>query len=256
MIKYIMSEYIEYDEQIGAEIHWKNAEIVYSKTTHRSTLLEFVQRPDWGLSCYMNGSIQSCLSDEKTYHKQLTKNTMRKGNIAIFGGGEGATARELLQDSSSQIQRVDMFEWDEDVVNVFRTDFPQWGNGVWNDTRLKIYNYDIFEYISKIPDDEYTSLVVDLFEPHDQPEDVWKGLFQQMYRIMKNGGNFSMYAGMYPHNSEVNIQYIFCSVLQDVGFLNVDFTVGNYIPSYLGQPIFIHGCKKSLHDFIVESERE
>ena len=249
-------EYIEHDEQLGAEIRWKNAEIVFSKTTHRGTLLEFVQRPRWGLSCYMNGYIQSCLSDEKIYHKQLTDNVIYSGKIAIFGGGEGATARDILKNSVQHIETVDMFEWDADVVDIFRTKFTEWGAGVWNDSRLHIYNYDIFEHISKIPDNEYTSLVVDLFEPHDQPEDTWKVLFENMYRIMKQGGTFSMYAGMYPHTGEIYIQHIFCAMLRKVGFFNVRFVVGENIPSYLGQPIFIYGSKKTVHDFIFESERE
>lgn len=239
-----MTEYIEHDEQLGAEIRWKNAEVIFSKTTHRGTLLEFVERPGWGLSCYMNGSIQSCLSDEKAYHKQLTQNIIRRGTIAIFGGGEGATARDFLRETVfEQIQYVDMFEWDADVVDVFRTKFPQWASGIWNDSRLRIHNYDIFEHISKIPDSEYAGLVVDLFEPHDQTEEAWKGLFQHMYRIMKNGGAFSMYAGMCPHTGELNIQIRLCAMLRDIGFLNVGFTVGKFIPSYLGKPIFISGRK-------------
>ena len=249
-------EYIEYDEQLGAEIHWKNASVVFSMKTHRGTLLEFVERPKWGLSCYMNGSIQSCLSDEETYHTQLTKYIPKRGAIAIFGGGEGATAREILKDSVVGIENIDMFEWDADVVDVFRTKFPQWGKGAWNDSRLHIYNHDIFEHISKIPDNEYTSVVVDLFEPHDQSEDTWKGLFEHMYRIMNKGGTFSMYAGMFPHTGEVYIQHIFCAMLRAIGFFNVGFTIGDYIPSYLGRPVFISGSKKTVQDFIFESERE
>jgi spermidine synthase len=249
-------EYIEHDEQLGADIHWKDAEVVFSKTTHRGTLIEFVKRQKFGLSCFMNGSIQSCLSDEKTYHKQLTENTVRSGKIAIFGGGEGATAREILKNSVQHIETVDMFEWDADVVEIFRTQFPEWGAGIWNDSRLHIYNYDIFEHISKIPDNEYTSLVVDLFEPNDQPEDIWKLLFEHMYRIMKKGGTFSMYAGMYPHTGEVYIQHLFCVMLRHVGFFNVNFVLGENIPSYLGRPIFIYGSKTSIHDFIFESDRE
>jgi spermidine synthase len=169
------------------------------------------------------------------------------GAIAIFGGGEGATAREFLRETVfEQVQYVDMFEWDADVVDVFRTKFTQWSAGIWKDSRLRIYNYDIFEHISKIPDSQYNGLVVDLFEPHDQPEDAWKRLFQHMYRIMKLGGSFSMYGGMYPHRGEAHIQKVFCTMLREVGFFNVGFTVGEFIPSYIGRPIFIHGSKKNV----------
>lgn len=236
-------DYIEQDEQLGAEIHWKGAKIVFSMKTHRETLLEFVERPGWGLSCYMNGSIQSCLSDEATYHKQLTESIVCGGNIAIFGGGEGATARELLRNPVQHITAVDMFEWDRDVVEVFRTKFPQWGKGIWNDSRLHVYNYDIFEHISTIPDSTYNSLVVDLFEPHDQTEAVWNTLFQHMYRIMNSAGTWSMYAGMCPHTNDLSIQYRFCAMLREIGFVHVDFIIGEFIPSYLGRPVFLYGIR-------------
>jgi spermidine synthase len=250
-------EYVEYDEQLGAEIHWKNTEVVFSKTTHRRTVLEFVKRPTFGLSCFMNGSIQSCLSDEMVYHKALTDTIKHIGCVAIFGGGEGATARELLtKKSGTAFQRIDMFEWDADVIDVFRTQFPQWAQGAWNDSRLNIYNYDIFEHISKIPDCEYNSVVIDLFEPHDQSEDTWKMLFNHMFRIIKEGGSFSMYAGMLPHTNDIYIQHIMCAILRQVGFFNVTLHTGEHIPSYLGRPMFIYGHKIDTQLWILESERE
>lgn len=250
-------EYIEHDDQLGAEIHWKGAEVVFSKTTHRGTLLEFVTRPKFDLSCFMNGSIQSCLSDEKIYHRALTDRIKHFGCAAIFGGGEGATARELLtKNSGTEFQRIDMFEWDADVVDVFRTKFPQWANGIWNDSRLRIYNYDIFEHISKISDNEYNAVVVDLFEPYDQTEDTWKMLFTHMFRIMKEGGSFSMYAGMLPHTNEIYIQHLMCAMLRQVGFFNVTLHTGEYIPSYLGRPMFIYGRKIDPQRWILESDRE
>lgn len=250
-------EYIEHDEGICAEIRWKNAKIVFSKTTHRGTLLEFVQRPKFGLSCFMNGSIQSCLSDEMGYHKCLTENIVRKGRVAIFGGGEGATARELLKKvSGTAVEHIDMFEWDYDVVDIFRTQFPEWANGAWNDSRLHIHNFDIFEHILTIPDNFYDAVVVDLFEPNDQTDDKWKELFTHMFRIMKKGGTFSIYAGMRPLNNDLQVQSKMRTMLCDVGFFNALTHTGDFILSFLGKPIFICGSKLDYQEWLLGLESD
>lgn len=94
--------------------------------------------------------------------------------------GEGATAREVLK---WPVEKVDMFEWDKDVVEVFKEKYPQWANNAWNDRRLTVYYDDIFEVIKVSPDNKYDVIVIDLFDPEDANLPHWKVLLQNL----KNG---------------------------------------------------------------------
>ena len=104
--------YTEIDSRLGAHIVWNNAHVIYQERTHRDTLVEFVERPQWGVACFMNGTIQSCESDEYIYHRNLVDPCFRSSmpddcRVAIFGGGEWANAREVLKYDC--VENVDMF---------------------------------------------------------------------------------------------------------------------------------------------------
>lgn len=234
--------YTEVDSRLGAQIVWNNANIIYQERTHRDTLVEFVERPQWGVACFMNGTIQSCKSDEHIYHHTLVNHcfhiyTPDDSRIAIFGGGEGATAREVLKYDC--VNRVDMFEWDRDIVNVFQTKFPSWADGAWTDSRLQLYFEDIFDYIKEIGDCTYDKIIIDLFEPYDQDTDIWADFFQHVRRILKPDGIISMYAGMYDYTLQGNDQGILMECMHSAGFRRI-WQKRVYIPSYLGDACFLY----------------
>ena len=117
--------YKEEVKEFGVSYNWYNAIIKDSIITHRGTKLEMIERPNWGIACYMDNTIQSAEIDEKIYHEALVHPIMSNDvkKVLIIGGGEGATAREVLK---WPVEEVDMIEWDKDVVELFRTKYPQW----------------------------------------------------------------------------------------------------------------------------------
>jgi spermidine synthase len=234
--------YTEIDSRLGAHIVWNNAHVIYQERTHRGTLVEFVERPQWGVACFMNGTIQSCESDEYIYHRNVVDLCFRSGmpddcRVAVFGGGEGATAREVLKYDC--VENVDMFEWDRDIVRVFQTIFPSWADGAWNDSRLHVYFEDIFSYIAQIGDNTYDKIIIDLFEPDEQTVETWTLFLQHVRRILKPDGIISMYAGMYNHSSHKSDQGILTECLQSVGFSRI-WQGRVYIPSFLGEACFLY----------------
>ena len=215
-----MSEYIEENKELGLTCIWHNASIKDSIITHRNTNVEIVDRPNWGLTCYMDNCIQSCLSDEKIYHEALVHPVMSHSvkNVLIIGGGEGATAREVLK---WPVENVDMYEWDRDVVELFKK-YPQWAKGAWDDPRLHIFYEDVFEleYVKK-----YDAVIIDLFEPD-----------YKMSQLLKKVtcSNIIMYAGMnYTHNQIINQGNMWRGI-------SLDTTYKVYIPSFLGEAVFLH----------------
>lgn len=240
--------YIEKDDNLGANIHWKDAICLFKHTTYKDTCLEFIHRPGWGIACYMNGCIQSCESDETYYHAALvqpcfTVDTLNKKlNVCIFGGGEGATAREVLQ--HSEVDHVTMIEWDNDVIKVFQTKFPQWARGAWNDSRLEICIEDAFTHITSIPKDTYDIVILDLFEPEEQSIIIWKKFLLNVYEILQGNGTVAMYAGMYNFRNNGKPQDILINILTFVGFTNINMK-RIFIPSFLGEACFIFATKIS-----------
>ena len=58
-------------QEFGVTNQWHNVVIKDSIITHRGTKVEMIERPKWGLACYMDNSIQSALIDERIYHESL-----------------------------------------------------------------------------------------------------------------------------------------------------------------------------------------
>lgn len=180
-----MLEYIEHDNDVTHI--WHNSTIVESIITDRGTKVEIVDRTHWGLTCYMNNCIQSCLFDEKIYHDALVSKVMHDGvkNVLILGGGEGSTAREVLK---WPVERVDMIEWDKDVVDLFKK-YPKWCQS-WDDQRLHIQYEDVFQWT---PSMKYDAIIIDLFEPNEQFVDLVRNALNW---TTSPNGNLVMYAGM------------------------------------------------------------
>jgi spermidine synthase len=196
-----MAAYLENNnEEFGVSHIWENASVKDSVVTHRGTKVEIVERPKWGLACYMDNSIQSALIDERIYHEALVHPAMMSvynpTRVMIIGGGEGATAREVLRWPG--VEEVDMYEWDRDVVKLFREKYPQWAHGAWNDPRLTVHSVDIFEAIKTPPlrSDAYDVIIIDLFEPCEENEAQWLTLIKSLRKWLTIDGSIVMYAGM------------------------------------------------------------
>jgi len=221
--------YSEVVPEFGVTYLWHNAIIKESIITHRGTKVEMVERPNWGLACYMDNCIQSCLLDEKIYHEALVTPVMSNSikKVLIIGGGEGATAREVLK---WPVEKVDMIEWDRDVVELFRK-YPQWSQGAWDDPRLTVIHEDIFKVQFT---EKYDAIIIDLFEPDDKMNTFIK-------KIMNWTSQIIMYAGM---NTIVEQPYkkLMSAIEYDSwrGIPIKDVIVKKiYIPSFMGEAVFL-----------------
>jgi len=183
-------------DEFGVEYRWKNITAIDSLMTNRGTLLEMVTRPNWGIACYMDNAIQSCEIDEKLYHESLVHPVMSSisaKNVMIIGGGEGATAREVLK---WPVDVVDMYEWDDDIIHHFKKHYPQWAKGAWDDKRLHIHPYDIFKMIVGLPLKKYDVIIIDLFDPDESNLSQWSILLHHIKRWLAPQGCMVIYSGI------------------------------------------------------------
>ena len=79
---------------------------------------------------FLDGCLQSRQYGEAAYHEALVHPALflhpEPKRVAIIGGGEGATLREVLKHNT--LENVVMIEIDEIMVNVSRTHIPDWSD--------------------------------------------------------------------------------------------------------------------------------
>jgi spermidine synthase len=79
---------------------------------------------------YLDKIMQSRYYGEAAYHEALVHPAMfaheNPRRVAIIGGGEGATLREILKHNT--VETVTMVEIDKDMVDVSRKYLPEWSN--------------------------------------------------------------------------------------------------------------------------------
>jgi len=118
----------------------------------------------------MDGVIQSCELDEGLYHQTFVEAVLPKGaeRVCIFGGGEGALARDVLKCAS--VRQVDMYEWDADVVRIFQDYGPQ---GPWSNSKLRVLHEDAFQIRGSDKPLAYDAVLIDLFDIDEDGIQVW-----------------------------------------------------------------------------------
>lgn len=249
-------------KEFGVEHKWNNVKHLTTLKTHRGTQVEMIHRTGWGVACYMDNSIQSCEVDERIYHETLVHPVMEsvksRKRVMIIGGGEGATAREVLK--WRDVEQVDMYEWDEDVVKLFKTEYSQWAKGAWDDSRLTLCHVDIFETIKYHPHtlNKYDVIIIDLFDPCEENRSLWNILLKNLYGWITSEGAIVMYAGMrnilipnQPHQILKEILLEYYEITK--GFMFYDYTLNKhmtpyrvYIPSFSGESSFLLLTKETI----------
>ena len=237
-----MEIYKEEDKDLKVTYLWHNSRCLYRQTTHRGTFLEIIDRPIWGLSCYMDGVIQSCERDQELYHGALVKAAFHYFvrpthhiKVCILGGGEGATAKKVLE--QDRVSLVDMIEWDKDVLDLFQNRFPMWSS--WDDERLTIHNEDV--YAVHKDRRSYHIVIADLFDFKMENAEDWTALLRKVGRWAKCC--FTLYVGTHApflQPSDPVLRKV-RKVLREMRFKT--HLSSMYIPSFHGFAMFLTGVR-------------
>src|ERR1035437_6432787 len=121
-----------------AHLHRLRKILVQTKTKFQSVLL--ADMAAFGRCLIIDGEIQSAEHDEFIYHECLVHPALsvhpRPRHVLILGGGEGATAREVLRHPG--VHRVTMVDIDGDVVQFCKTHLAHWHQGAFSDPRTRL----------------------------------------------------------------------------------------------------------------------
>jgi len=181
------------------ELHAHRAEKVLETSATAFQEAALIKTHTFGKVLVIDGETQSSQYDEAFYHESLVAPALlahsAPKNALILGGGEGATARELLNDRG--MERVVMADIDYNILRFARTHLETWHKGAFADPRLRLLAQDAKKYV------ERTSLKFDLVYS-DLPSPIEGGPAVQLYtlefyrrlkRILAPGAVFTVQAG-------------------------------------------------------------
>lgn len=128
------------------------------------------QSPVYGKVLFLDREIQSAESDEALYHEHLVQPVLNatadvpEKRVLIVGGGEGATAREVLKWSPTQVKEVVWVDIDGGLVDLCRRHLGWADDDVYNDPRLTYFAEDIRSFFSR-DHSVYDVIILDLPDP-------------------------------------------------------------------------------------------
>jgi len=234
-------EFHEKDKDQGVE---RNYLYYKSESTHISTSkqeIDIILSNYWGKMLFLDGCLQSTTKDEVIYHNALVHPLMdtlqTKDNILILGGGEGATAREVLR--WSKVKAVTMVDYDKELVDFMRLNGSEWAMGAFNEPRLTLEYDDAWDFMKYGKD--YDGVIVDLTDPDLKTERWYELLDNVMDSIKVKKGGFVMNAGLYQPWNTLKLNEII-TLVKNLCFTNTDFRYYVYtvfVPSFNGEWTFI-----------------
>ncbi len=130
---------------------------------------------DGSIALYIDNDLQFDSKDEHIYHEGLvlpalalaSQRIQAQLNVLIIGGGDGLVARELFK--SKQINKVDLVDYDPEILNYARDNFADINKSSLSDPRLSIHIEDAWNFIDKALESNphYDLIISDLTVPDD-----------------------------------------------------------------------------------------
>jgi thermospermine synthase len=132
--------------------------------------VEVINTSTYGKMLMLDKQVQSSSMDEFIYHESLVHPTLLSLPVAakrvfIGGGGEGATAREVLRHSS--VTECIMADIDPVVCQAAKDHLQQWHQGAFEDPRMTLIIDDAKKILESYPDGYFDAIILDLSDPLD-----------------------------------------------------------------------------------------
>merc|ERR1711934_599043 len=128
--------------------------------------VEVIETAAFKRTLVMDGKTQSTEVDEKVYHESLVHPAMlAHGNpktVFIGGGGEFATAREVLRHKS--VEKCIMVDIDQLACEMCLKHLPEWSDGCHEDPRFEVYYEDAKAYMDNY-EGKFDVIIMDICDP-------------------------------------------------------------------------------------------
>lgn len=151
--------------------------------------IDVVETESVGKLLLLDGKTMVSDKDEFVYHEvvshipyMVSRNCKK---VLIIGGGDGGVVREFVK--HKDIERIDLVEIDERVIEVSKIYFPDCTSGL-SDKRVRVLPEDGFAFIKRAKK-EYDIIVVDSTDPVDFASGLFTDEFyQDVYNALTDDG--------------------------------------------------------------------
>ncbi|WP_457597660.1 spermine/spermidine synthase domain-containing protein [Hydrogenimonas sp.] len=227
-----MVEFRQQSDAADAVVYRVDRIVAEGKTPYQNYL--FFENEAHGLCIAIDGDIQSCQKDEALYHEALVHPALlwhpEPEKVLIMGGGEGATAREVLRHDC--VKKCVMVDIDGEFVEACRRHAPTWSDGAFEDERLELLTMDINAYIRET-DERFDVVIGDLVDVAD-----WEGFLATLYsdtfydalkKILAPGAIVATQAGMLSPANHTSHLHVRRGLSAAFGHIR---SYGAYVPSF------------------------
>ena len=201
-------------------------------------LVQILNTIPFGPTLFLDGMLQSSSKDEHIYHEMLVHPMMsclsseHRERIAIFGGGEGCTAREVLRWPFAN--DIVMYDYDRQLVEYFMNHTTPWNSEeALHNYRVRRKYTDIFEEIHHPENGRFHGLVIDLTDP--EPSSQWRELINGAFHWLHPTGAMVINAGgIYPWDTS-SLDLVYDIAKEHIQTQELDFQIHAYkhfVPSF------------------------
>lgn len=205
--------------------------IVYAKNSPYQRIVITKGTDEWRL--FLNGNLQFSSVDEYRYHEALVHPGMsrlkRRGNVLVFGGGDGMAVRELLK--YGDVNAITLVDLDASVTKLFTSNATMMA---LNDSSLiskkvTIVNEDAFIWIRN-QKSVFDFIVIDFPDPgnYSLGKLYTTKFYEEVYRILSDEGLVAVQCTS-PFVARKSF-WIVDATLKKVGFITNAYHC--YVPSF------------------------
>jgi spermidine synthase len=186
-----------------------------------------------GRCLILDNEFQSAERDEFIYHESLVHPALMlhpgAQKVAVIGGGEGATLREVLRHKS--VRKAVMIDIDKKVVDCAREFLPTFHNGAFDDPRTELRFEDGRKYI-ETSEDKFDVIIIDLTCPLEGGPSYM--LFtQEFYSIVRDKLTPNGILAVQADSTSPVADYTYTAIARTIGqVFPRAFPYAAYIPSY------------------------
>jgi spermidine synthase len=209
--------------------------------------MHIVETGSYGKALVLDGKWQSCTADEFLYHEPLVHPAMLchglPKKVLILGGGEGATAREVLRWKS--VERALMVDIDGAVVEACREHLPEMHQNAFDDPRLEVAVDDAVKVLEST-DETWDVIISDLSDPIEEGPSFklfTKEYFEKVRRVLSPKGCFVVQAGPLSP-PEMSLHVRLASTVRAV-FSHIH-SYWSFVPSYAAPWGFVLGSDRLI----------
>ncbi|MDD3239818.1 MAG: polyamine aminopropyltransferase [Lachnospira sp.] len=151
--------------------------------------IDVLETAEFGKILALDGEILFSGKDEFIYDEMVTHVPMavhpEVKSVLIIGGGDGGVATELTHYDS--IEKIDVVEPDEMLVEVCREHFPELAQGL-DDPRVNVFVQDGLRFL-RSKNNEYDLIINDATDPFGYTEGLFtKEFYGNCFKALKEDG--------------------------------------------------------------------